>query len=44
MLGKAITTIIDSLAMKELGGEFTCTPVGMTLFQGSKPIDVVLGW
>jgi hypothetical protein len=27
--------------MKEVVGEFTCTPVGTTFFWGSKPIDGV---
>jgi hypothetical protein len=29
--------------MKEVVGEFTCTPVGMTFFPGAKPIDGVWG-
>jgi hypothetical protein len=37
-LGKSLTDI-DGLAMKEVVGEFTQTPVGTTYFQGSKPID-----
>ncbi len=32
-------TNIDGLAMKEIVGEFTCTPVRTTFFWGSKPID-----
>ena len=39
-LGKSLTDI-DGLAMKEVVGEFTRTPVGTTFFQGSKPIDGV---
>jgi hypothetical protein len=39
-LGKALTDI-DGLAMKEVVGEFTQKPVGMTFFRGSKPIDGV---
>ncbi len=38
--GKSLTNI-DGLAMKEVVGEFTCTPVGTTFFQGLKPIDGV---
>jgi len=40
LVGTALTNI-DGLAMKEMVGEFTCTPVGITFFQGSKPIDGV---
>ncbi len=39
-LGKALTDI-DGLAMKEVVGEFTGTPIGSTFFRGSKPIDGV---
>ncbi len=39
-LGKSLTNI-DGLAMKEVVGEFTGTPVGATFFRGSKPIDGV---
>ncbi len=39
-LEKSLTDI-DGLAMKEVVGEFTRTPVGTTFFQGSKPIDGV---
>ncbi len=39
-LGKSLTNI-DGLAMKEMVGEFTKTPVGATFFRGSKPIDGV---
>jgi hypothetical protein len=34
-------TNINGLAMKEVVGEFTCTPVRTTFFRGSKPIDGV---
>jgi exonuclease III len=37
-LGKALTDIYG-LAMKEVVGEFTGTPIGSTFFRGSKPID-----
>ncbi len=39
-LGKSLTNI-DGLAMKEVVGKFTGTPVGAIFFQGSKPIDGV---
>jgi hypothetical protein len=39
-LGKSLTNI-DGLAMKEVVGEFTGTPVGATFFRGSKPINGV---
>ena len=39
-LGKALTDI-DGLAMKEVVGKFTGTPIGLTFFRGSKPIDGV---
>jgi hypothetical protein len=39
-IGKALTDI-EGLAMKEVVGEFTCTPIGSTFFHGSKPIDAV---
>ena len=37
-IGQALTDI-DGLAMKEVVGEFTRTPLGTTFFRGSKPID-----
>jgi hypothetical protein len=37
-IGKALTDI-EGLAMKEVVGEFTRTPIGSTFFCGSKPID-----
>jgi hypothetical protein len=40
LIGKALTDI-ESLAMKEVVGEFTRTPIGSTFFRGSKPIDGV---
>ena len=39
-LGKALTDI-DGLAMKEVVSKFTGTPIGLTFFRGSKPIDGV---
>jgi hypothetical protein len=39
-LGKSFTNI-DGLAMKEVIGEFTGTPVRATFFRGSKPINGV---
>ncbi len=39
-LGKSLTDI-DGLAMKGVVGDFTGTPVGVTFFRGSKPIDGV---
>jgi hypothetical protein len=39
-IGKALTDI-NSLAMREVVGDFTRQPVGPTYFQGSKPIDGV---
>ncbi len=39
-IGKALTDI-KGLAMKEVVGEFTRTPIGSTFFRGSKPIDGV---
>jgi hypothetical protein len=39
-LGKSLTDI-DGLAMKEVIGEFTRTPVVTLFFRGSKPIDGV---
>ncbi len=39
-IGKALTDG-DSLAMKEVVGEFTGTPIGSTFFRGLKPIDGV---
>ena len=39
-IGKALTDI-EGLAMKEVVGEFTCTPIGSTFFHGSKPINGV---
>jgi hypothetical protein len=37
-IGQALRDI-DGLAMKEVVGEFTRTPLGTTFFRGSKPID-----
>jgi hypothetical protein len=34
-------TNINGLAMKEVVGKFTCTPIGTTFFRRSKPIDGV---
>jgi hypothetical protein len=39
-IGKALTDI-EGLAMKEVVGQFTHTPIGSTFFRGSKPIDGV---
>jgi hypothetical protein len=39
-IGKALTDV-DGLAMKEVVGAFTGTPLGTTFFRGSKPIDGV---
>lgn len=39
-IGKALT-FVNGLAMREVVGEFTGTPIGPTYFCGSKPIDVV---
>ncbi len=39
-IGKALTDI-EGLAMKEVVGDFTGTPIGSTFFRGSKPIDGV---
>jgi hypothetical protein len=39
-IGKALTDI-KGLAMKEVVGEFTRTPIGSTFFRGSKPINGV---
>ena len=39
-IGKALTSV-DGLAMKEVAGNFTGTPIGPTYFRGSKPIDAV---
>jgi hypothetical protein len=39
-IGKALTDIED-LVMKEVIGDFTGTPIGSTIFCGSKPIDGV---
>ncbi len=39
-IGKTLTDI-DSLAMREVVGDFTCQPVGPTYFRGSKPINGV---
>lgn len=39
-IGKALTSV-DGLAMKEIVGEFTGTPIGPTYFRGSKPIDAI---
>jgi exonuclease III len=39
-IGKALTSV-DGLAMKEVVGDFTGTPIGPTYFRGSKPIDAV---
>jgi hypothetical protein len=39
-LGRTLTDI-DSLAMKEVVGDFTGKPVGATYFRGSTPIDGV---
>jgi hypothetical protein len=40
LIGKALTDI-EGLAMKEVVGEFTRTPIGSTFFRCSKPIDGV---
>jgi hypothetical protein len=40
LIGKALTDG-DGLAMKEVVGEFTGTPIGSTFFRGSKPINGV---
>ena len=37
-IGKTLTNI-NGLAMTEVVGDFTHQPVGLTFFQGSKPID-----
>ncbi len=39
-IGKVLTSV-DGLAMKEVVGEFTGTPIGPTYFRGSKPIDAI---
>jgi hypothetical protein len=39
-IGKALTDI-EGLAMKEVVGDFTGTPIGSTFFRSSKPIDGV---
>ena len=39
-ISKALTDI-KGLAMKEVVGEFTCTPIGSTFFLGSKSINSV---
>ena len=39
-LGRTLTGV-NGLAMKEVVGEFTGTPIGTTFFRGSKPIDGV---
>jgi hypothetical protein len=39
-IGKALTDI-EGLAMKEVVGDFTGTPIGSTFCRGSKPIDGV---
>ncbi len=40
LIGKVLTDI-EGLAMKEVVGEFTRTPIGSTFFHASKPIDGV---
>ena len=37
-IGQALKNV-DGLAMKEVVGDFTGTPLGTTFFRGSKPID-----